>query len=258
MIKVEEISHRIGNKQLLKNINFEVKNGEFLTIIGPNGAGKSTLMKCLCKDFKPSTGKITFFGKELNSFKSQDLAKIRSVLTQSNHVSINYKVNELISMGRYPHYENNMSEHDIAIVQQVMQDLGIEHFYDRQYYSLSGGEQQRVQLARVLAQIYDQENAVLFLDEPINGLDLLYQQAILSQARKLADRGHIIISILHDINFASRYADKVLILNKGEIVAFGKCTDTISEKNISETYQTPVKLIQLPDMDYPLIVPISN
>lgn len=114
--------------------------------------------------------------------------RIRSVLTQSNDISVNYTVEDLVGMGRYPHYENRPQEKDLSIIRTVMDELGILHLKDRYYYSLSGGEKQRVQLARVLVQIHDQETSVLFLDEPINGLDLLYQQLILEEAQEVCQK----------------------------------------------------------------------
>lgn len=258
MISVKNISHQIGQKTILSDISFDINPGEFLVIIGPNGAGKTTLLKSLCKDFKPQQGSINFLGRDLEGYRTKELARIRSVLTQSNEISINYKVEELVGMGRYPHYENRPQARDLSIIRTVMEELGIMHLKDRDYYSLSGGEKQRVQLARVLVQIHDQDTSVLFLDEPINGLDLLYQQLILEEARKYARKGRYVISILHDLNLASQYADKVLVLKEGKMVSYGRRADTITEKTITETYNTRVKLVYDPQIDYPLIVPLTS
>lgn len=258
MISVRNISHKVGEKTILDNISFDIQPGEFLVIIGPNGAGKTTLLKSLCKDFNLQTGNIEFLGRNLQDYRNDELAKIRSVLTQSNELSINYTVEELIEMGRYPHYDHNPGPKDLEIIDEIINELGIAHLKKRQYFSLSGGEKQIVQLARVLVQIQDQHTAILFLDEPINGLDLLHQQMILDEARKLAKKGRYVISILHDLNLASQYADKVLILKQGKLVTFGTRAQTITEKNITETYNTRVKLVHDPEIDYPLVVPLTN
>lgn len=258
MISIKNISYKIGQKTILDNISFDVHPGEFLVIIGPNGAGKSTLLKSLCKDFALQTGCVEFLGRNLQDYRNEELAKIRSVLTQSNEVSINYTVEELVSMGRYPHYEHRPSQKDLSIIQNIMNELGISHLKKRYYFSLSGGEKQIVQLARVLVQIHDQQTAALFLDEPINGLDLLHQQLILDEAKKLATKGRYVISILHDLNLASQYADKVLILKQGKIVTFGTRAQAITEETITATYNTRVKLINDPEIAYPLVVPLTN
>lgn len=136
-----------------------------------------------------------------------------------------------------------------------MEETGTDQFANRDYNTLSGGEQQRVQLARVIAQIYDQPQGLLFLDEPTNGLDLLYQQQILVLARNLADRGYCVVSILHDINFASRYADKVLILKKGKRIAFGKPQEVVTCDNIHQAFNIRVRLLNNDEFKCPLVIP---
>src|SRR3546814_692516 len=234
MITVNNIHFSMGQLKLLDDVSFDVQPGELLAIIGANGAGKSTLLRLLCREIGASAGEISIRERPINSYTLSDLAKFRAVLAQSNTLSISFNVHELVMMGRYPHFENNPSATDMEIVWAVMEETGIATFADRDYNTLSGGEQQRVQLARVIAQIYDQPQGLLFLDEPTNGLDLLYQQQILALARNLADRGYCVVSILHDINFASRYADKVLILKKGKRIAFGKPHDVINCDHIQE------------------------
>ena len=255
MIAVKNIHYSAGQVKLLEDVSFEVLPGELLAVIGANGAGKSTLLKLLCKEIPASAGEIYIRQQPINSFKLDHLAKFRAVLTQSNTLSISFKVDELIMMGRYPHFDNNPTATDIEIVRSVMEETGTTAFADRDYNTLSGGEQQRVQLARVIAQIYDQPQGLLFLDEPTNGLDLLYQQQILVLARNLADRGYCVVSILHDINFASRYADKVLMLKKGKRIAFGKPQDVITCDNIHKAFNIQVRLFNDDEFQCPLVIP---
>jgi len=255
MIGVNNIHYLVGQVKLLDDVSFDVRPGELLAIIGANGAGKSTLLRLLCREITASAGEITVRERPISGYKLSDLAKFRAVLTQNNTLSISFKVHELVMMGRYPHFENNPTAADAEIVRAVMEETGIAAFADRDYNTLSGGEQQRVQLARVIAQIYDQPQGLLFLDEPTNGLDLLYQQQILALARDLADRGYCVVSILHDINFASRYADKVLILKNGKRIAFGEPQEVVTCDNIHAAFNIRVRLINDEEFKCPLVVP---
>jgi len=255
MIEAKDISYSVGKKQLVNKVSFDVQPGELLAIIGANGAGKSTLLKLLCKELKSNSGKILIHNKPIEAYKLDEMAKFRSVLAQNNTISVSFRVQELIMMGRYPHFDNHPTEKDVQIVKAAMEETGVMQFSNRDYNTLSGGEQQRVQLARVIAQIYDQPNGFLFLDEPTNGLDILYQQQILSLARNLADRGYCVISILHDINFASRYAHKVLMLKEGRSIAFGSPQEVINCVNINQAFNIHVKLLNDEEFKCPFIIP---
>ena len=158
-------------------------------------------------------------------------------------------------MGRYPHFQMKPAQADLDIVAAVMQETGVSHLAARDYTTLSGGEQQRVQLARVMAQIYDVQGAYLFLDEPTNGLDLLYQEQILSTARRMADKGYGVVAILHDINFASRYSDRVLILKSGNLLAIGPVKEVISVENVQEAFQIQMRLLNPEGSKSPFVVP---
>ncbi|QNL51448.1 heme ABC transporter ATP-binding protein [Olivibacter sp. SDN3] len=255
MIKVEHLSYNVGKKVLLQDIGFDVQAGELLSIIGANGAGKSTLLKLLCKDGQASSGEIFIKGNPIRNYKLKDLSKFRSVLSQHNTISVSFTVHEIVMMGRYPHFEHQPSANDIQVVKAAMEETGVTSFSNRDYNTLSGGEQQRVQLARVIAQIYDQPQGLLLLDEPTNGLDLLYQQQVLQLARSLANRGFCVVCILHDINFASRYSDKVLLLKNGQKIAFGTPIEVITCDHIHEAFNIRVELMAGENTRCPLIMP---
>ncbi len=255
MIEVTDLSYHAGKMALLSGQNFKVEAGEMLAILGPNGAGKSTLLKLLSRELSPGAGNIQFKGEALHSYNVLELARKRAVLMQHNTVSIAFRVKELVMMGRYPHFELKPGLADEKVVEEVMRDTEITHLSDREYNTLSGGEQQRVQLARVLAQIYDVPGSMLLLDEPTNNLDMLHQQQILEMARRMADRGYAVICILHDINFASRYADKILMLKKGKLMAFGEPLQVVNCDIIHETFNIQVRLMPCEGFKCPLVVP---
>lgn len=255
MIKVTDVGFTIGKTPLLENISFEAQQGEFVAIIGANGAGKSTLLKLLSKETTPSSGCIHLKNRSLESYSFSELATFRSVLSQQTSLAMSFTVKEIVLMGRYPHFKNRPSWKDMEIVHAVMKENGIRHLAERDYNTLSGGEQQRVQLARVIAQIYDAEVGYLFLDEPTNGLDLLYQQQTLQIARKMANRGFTVICILHDINFASTYADQLLMLKNGRKVAFGAPKEVVTCATIHEVFNVPVQMMSCEGQQCPLVIP---
>ncbi|MBS7564104.1 heme ABC transporter ATP-binding protein [Mucilaginibacter sp. Bleaf8] len=254
MITVKQVGYQAGSKTILNDISFTANQGEVLAVIGANGAGKSTLLKLLCREIHPTEGRIMFNKRDLVNYMLKELAGMRSVLTQQHTVSLSFMVKELVMMGRYPHFDNQPSAHDVSIVEQAMQITGITHLMVRGYDTLSGGEQQRVQLARVLAQILDVPGAWLFLDEPTNGLDMLHQQQLLQQARQMADKGFGVICILHDINQAAAYADKILVLKNGTQLAYGTPAEVVSPELIREAFGVQVKLLQDEHYKYPVII----
>ncbi|WDF54252.1 heme ABC transporter ATP-binding protein [Mucilaginibacter sp. KACC 22063] len=254
MIKVNHVSYFAGKKEILSNVSFEVKQGKIMAIIGANGAGKSTLLKLLCNEMRPSSGKIQFNGKNLDDYPLKELARKRSVLTQHNTISLSFTVKEIVLMGRYPHFDGQPTEHDIQVVMEAMQATGITIMAGRTYETLSGGEQQRVQLARVIAQIQDVPNGWLLLDEPTNGLDLLHQQQLLTQARAMADRGYGVICILHDINLAAAYADQIMILKQGKVQALGRPQQVVTCENIHNAFGIRVQLMNNENFNCPLVI----
>lgn len=255
MLQVSEVSFKIGNKTLIEGVSFDAQAGELIAVIGANGAGKSTLLKLLSKENSPSGGEIYLNGRTLSHYSFPELAKLRSVLSQQNSLAMSFTVQELVLIGRYPHFKNRPSLRDIEIVQLVMEENGLIHLAERDYNTLSGGERQRAQLARVIAQIYDADMGYLFLDEPTNGLDLLYQQQTLQMARQIANRGFIVICILHDINFASTYSDKILMLKNGRKIAFGSPQKVINCHTIHEVFNVHVQMMSCEGQVCPLVVP---
>lgn len=220
MLRAENISFKVGNATLLKQTSVEFSPGKFHVIMGANGAGKSTLLKLLSGDMKPSGGTIVLEGKELSAYKKNILATKRAVLSQHYHLAFPITVEEVILMGRYPYFATQPSANDIHICKEAMQLMDVTHLAQRDYTTLSGGEAQKVQMSRVLSQIWKnekEEREILFLDEPVSHLDVKYQHQLLRVAKDFCQRNTTIIAVLHDINLALNFADSMLLMKQGEI-----------------------------------------
>ena len=232
MLRVEKLSYEIKGRRLLKDISFQMRKGEVLAILGANGAGKSTLMGVLCGEKKPTEGAVLLNGKTLDQYDMKELSRCRAMLSQQQQITLDFKVSEIVMMGRYPHFKSSPSANDILVVEEVMNLCGVKSLGDRTFLSLSGGEQQRVQLARVLAQIWDNKDSLLLLDEPISALDLRYQQKVLAIAKALARRGFMVVLIVHDVNFAAIYADRIIMLKNGRKLIDGTPIEVLNTKDI--------------------------
>lgn len=232
MLRVEKLSYEIKGRKLLKDISFQMRKGEVLAILGANGAGKSTLMGILCGEKRATEGTVLLNGKALDQYDMKELSRCRAMLSQQQQITMAFKVSEIVMMGRYPHFKSSPSVRDLLIVDEVMDLCGVKTLQDRTFLSLSGGEQQRVQLARVLAQIWDNEDSLLLLDEPISALDLQYQQKVLAIAKALSRRGFMVVLIVHDVNFAAVYADRIIMLKNGRKLIDGTPVEVLNAKDI--------------------------
>lgn len=238
MITAVNITYNIGYKNILNNISLQFLPGTCNLIIGPNGSGKSTLIKLLSGELENFEGEVNYQGVNLKTFNKQALASCRSVLSQQTELSFPMLVEEVVLLGRNPHFEFNPAKIDIAIVKEVMTLLDLNGFGQRNYQTLSGGEKQRVHYARVLAQIWEPPTGThryLFLDEPLNNLDIYYQQLFLSLAVSLLNENTTLIGVVHDINIALSYADQLYFLKQGALIKNGvpeKIVDAILLKNV--------------------------
>ncbi|QMW04603.1 heme ABC transporter ATP-binding protein [Spirosoma foliorum] len=255
MLDVRNISYQIRNRKLLDGVSFQAKPGELLAIVGANGAGKSTLLKLCTRELIKFTGEIQLFDRAIPSYSDKELSQFRAVLPQQNSVVFPFLVSELVLMGRYPHFEFHPSEQDFAIAELALKKVGMWDFASRIFTTLSGGEQQRVQLARVLAQIWDVEQGILFLDEPTTGLDLLHQHQMLEIAHEFTKKGFCVVVILHDLNLAAQYADQIVMLRAGRVEAIGTPREIITEETIHRVFNLKVWLIEHPEMGCPMVVP---
>ena len=258
MLSAENISYYIGAMPIVDKVSFEALQGEILVVLGANGAGKSTLLKVVTGQLKPAVGKISIQGKLLQRWRNDERAQFSAVLQQHNNLSLPFAVSEVVMMGRYPHFKKQPTVLDKTIVRSALKKAGIDKLSDRNYLSLSGGEKQRVHLARVFAQIWfaaNFETRYLFMDEPSNNLDIRHQHTSLQMAREFAAEGNCVVAILHDLNLALQYADKILMLKQGEVIGFGKPADILCEKRISKMYDMPLRLCHHPDYVHPIVMP---
>ncbi len=256
MLRVKDISFKIDKKWLLKDASLMAEPGEIWAVLGANGAGKSTLLKLIGGSLKPTDGEVTWKGKPLSEYKISKLALERAVLTQKLHLSQEFSAAEVVMLGRYPHFSNQPSPTDFWAVDNAMKQTDSEQFAPRIYQSLSGGEQQRVQFSRTLAQLDSAldtgEPKLLLLDEPLNNLDIKYQHQCLILARKFARHGHCVLVVMHDINLASFYSDKILLMRAGQVLAQGSPRDVLTEEILSKAYNFPVHVQEHPVAQCPM------
>ena len=253
MLVVKALDCARGGKRILQGVSFELKAGEVLAVLGTNGAGKSTLLASLTGELSPLNGSIVLAGRALARWPAKERARSMAVLPQSSSLAFPFSVAEVVAMGRMPHATG--LQQDELIIEQAMTATDVTQLRERSYLSLSGGERQRVHLARVLAQIWDAgEQGCLLLDEPTASLDLAHQQLILQQARKMAQRGLAVIVVLHDLNLAARYADRLLLLHHGRVQAVGAPWQVLTAERIAEVFGVAVRVEQHPLQDSPLII----
>ena len=258
MIEAKAVSYKIGQHNLLDEVSICIHPGKLTAVVGPNGAGKSTLLRILSGELSPTTGDVCLMKRPLSQWQRKEVARHRAVLPQQVNLSFGFSALEVVLMGRTPHSKGHETSSDLQIATAALQKVGCAHFADRAYPTLSGGEQQRVQMARVLAQIWEQpneRNRYLLLDEPTNNLDLTYQHSMLQLAQAFANAGTAVFAILHDINLATQYADQIVMMENGRVVAVGTPDQVITAERIGQVFALPVQIIPHPQQAYPLVLP---
>lgn len=234
MIKIENLNFSYDNKLILKDINFTIDKPQFISIIGPNGSGKTTLLKNICGLLKPHSGKILYGDMELLKLKRKELSKLVAIVNQNQEIPYEYLVEDFVEMGTYVLYGKIKK----GFLSEIYNFTDIENFSNRYVSTLSSGEKQRVYIARALAQ----DTPILLLDEPISNLDLKHQVIIMELCKTLVKKGITIICILHDMNFALNYSDKIMVMKNGEIRLFDS-KESITEEIINEVFEQEVKFI---------------
>lgn len=256
MLSTSSVSYQVGNKVILKNINAAFMPGEFNMILGQNGSGKSSFLKIFSGEISRFSGSVSYNNMPLSGYKKAALAKIRAVMSQQPELSFPLTVEEVVMMGRYPHFEFSPARKDVSICNEVMNRMNLESFRERNYLTLSGGEKQRVQYARVLAQIWPEDDTTryLFLDEPLTSLDIAYQQEFLEIARELKSTNMVLIAVMHDLNLAAQYGDKLFFLKEGELVATGSPANVLSTGLLEKVFGVKTTIIPNPVTGLPLVI----
>lgn len=250
MIQAQHISCKRNGRVLLAEASLTFGESEFVAIIGPNGAGKSTLLQLLSGYLKPDSGNVSLHGKALKEWPVADLAKQRAYLQQQQSVFESFSVEQVLMMGRSVHFRSLPAGTDCKLVKNALEELHLTERAAQPFNSLSGGEQQRVQFARTLLQLKDDVNAdfrgkVLFLDEPLNNLDLHYQYNLLQLARNQVTRnGGCVIAVLHDLNMVSCFADRVIILSGGQILTDAPVEEALDPELLSAVYRMDIQKFQ--------------
>lgn len=258
LLEAKHLHYNIGDRNLINNISLHLNSGEIVAIIGTNGAGKSTLMRLLSGYLVSNGGSCRLLDKPLHEWHPQQLAKTRAVMRQSSSLEFPFTVEEVVAMGRIPHGNQQIKPWitQQMIVQQVMEQTGCSALTQRDYRQLSGGEQQRVQLARALAQLWYPQPipCCLFLDEPTSALDLYHQQHTLRLLRQLTrQQPFAVCCILHDLNLAALYADRILLLHQGKLVASGTPHKVLRSDILTRWYQADLAVCHHPDSQLPQV-----
>ncbi|MFN3447637.1 MAG: heme ABC transporter ATP-binding protein [Roseococcus sp.] len=249
-----------GGRCILDLPDLCVLPGRVTGILGANGAGKSTLLRVLAGELRPDAGRAFLDGLPVLDWPPEALARRRAVLPQSGGLGFPLRVAEVVALGRLPHAGRASRAEDRAALAAAMREADVAHLAHRLFASLSGGEQQRVQLARVLAQLHGPppEETALFLDEPTAALDLAQQHAVLRAAARWARAGGLVLVVLHDLALAARYCDQVLLLHAGRRLAEGPPAEALTEAAVGEAYGIAVRRVAAPALPAGLFVPAEG
>lgn len=243
VLSVRGLTAHIGRRPVLSRIDLDLRRGELLVLVGPNGAGKSTLLALLAGDRSPSSGEIRLGGAPLSAQRTEDVARRRSVLTQSNEITFPFRVEEIVRMGRAPWRRRPEASRDDATVALAMRAGEVEPFAARPVTELSGGERARVAFARSRAQ----DCAIALLDEPTASLDIRHQHRILGEIRRHTQEGGSAIVVLHDLSLAAAYADRVALLADGKLIAVGSPYEVLDPTLLTRVYRHPIAVTTGPD-----------
>jgi iron complex transport system ATP-binding protein len=251
------VGYAAAGRSLLRDVSLRVEPGRVHALLGPNGAGKSTLLRLLAGELVPAGGTITLNGRALRDWPARERARLRAVLPQSETLRFGFTVEQVVALGRLP-CPRHAEARELEIVREALAATGAAEFAGRRYPTLSGGERQRVQLARVLAQIWEPVelgDRHLLLDEPTSSLDLAHQHRCLRLARDWARRGVGVLVVLHDPNLALAYADEVTLLQAGACVAAGAADAVLTAETLHSVYGVAAQVIR-PDPASPPFIAV--
>jgi len=254
-LRAESVRLGYGDRTVVDGLDLEIGTGTVTAVIGPNGCGKSTLLRALGRLLKPSGGQVVLDGKRIDSIPTREVAKVLGLLPQAPNEGLT--VGDLVARGRHPHqaWYRQWSSDDEEAVAQALEWTGIADLAERPVDELSGGQRQRAWISMALAQGTD----LLLLDEPTTFLDLAHQVDVLELVRRLhSEAGRTVVMVLHDLNLAARYADRLVAMRDGRIVAAGAPAEVVTEKLLAEVFGLAARVIEDPVAGSPLVVPIGG
>ncbi len=254
MIKAQGVSVSLGRKIILDCVDVIAIPGSVTSIVGPNGSGKTTLLRALTGDLA-YTGRVTVNGLDIKSLKPWELAGLRAVLPQASALAFPFSVIEIVHIG----LQRGVSGQCDAVALAALAKVGLDGYASRNYQELSGGEQQRVQLARVLAQVWTPLDGNtprwLFLDEPVSALDIAHQLQVMKLARDFADQGGGVVAVMHDLNLTAMFSDHMILMSQGAVQAVGPVADVLTNSHMSKAYGCTLKVNRTPNPKTPFILP---
>lgn len=233
MIEVKNISKKYGSKAVVNQVSFQIKRGQITSFIGPNGAGKSTVLGIMSRLLTKDSGEVYIDGKEISQWDTKELSKVIAILKQSNHLNVRLTIRDLVAFGRFPHSGGNLTLADEEKIDEALECMQLKDIQSKFLDQLSGGQRQRAFIGMVLAQDTD----YIFLDEPLNNLDMKHSVQIMKMLRRIVDElGKTVVIVIHDINFASCYSDEIIALQDGEIVSVGTVDEMMTASTLSKLY----------------------
>jgi iron complex transport system ATP-binding protein len=248
VIRVESVTRIAGGRRIVDSVSASFEAGKLNVIVGANGAGKSTLLRMLSRHLSPTEGRVRYGDRELAQIQLPELALLRATLSQSVDIAFPLSVREVVLMGRYPHFTGRPHARELQICDEVMRFFDVTSLAGRDYRSLSGGEQQRVQFARVLAQVWEAKRPrYLFLDEPVTFLDISHQLDFMRKVRSLLAPDLVVVGVLHDLNLVAQFADRVLMLREGKVLADGATEEVLTPPNIERVFGVSPSIVRAED-----------
>ncbi|GAA0293104.1 iron complex transport system ATP-binding protein [Gracilibacillus halotolerans] len=253
MISIHNLYVNFGNRSILKNIELNIYRGKFYGLIGPNGSGKTTLLKTIAKLLPYQQGSIEITEKKQKSFNQKELAKTLSYVPQDTNIDFDFQVKDIVAMGRHAHQHYlNRNQSNEEIIRKAMIETDTYRFYEHSILNLSGGQRQLVFIAKALAQ----DTPIILLDEPISALDIYYQLRILKLLQQLSKQGKTVVIVLHDLNLAARFCEKLILLKDGAVEVAGNCNAVLTQKTLKNTYQIDASVREDEIIDSLYITPL--
>ena len=255
MFQAKNLLVQVTGFDLLRDINLQVAPGKITAIVGPNGAGKSSLLRAMLGELKRTSGEVRLNGRHLQDWHARERAAMLAFLPQQSSLNFPFTAMEVVAMGRIPHDTGTQRDHDI--VQMALHRVDGDYLQNRSFVNMSGGEKQRVQLARILAQIWEPVepgDRYLMLDEPTASFDLLHQQMTLEIVREFAEQGVGVLMVMHDLNLAARSADRLVVMTCGAIAAEGSPQEILTESMVNEVFGVRATISRHPETGTPMVI----